>query len=197
MNAYIHFMFLSISLLVYLFVCLSFFFFLSVFLFFFLSFLSFLSFFLSCCLSTYLPNLAAVARRNPHWNLTIHAKNGADPGFSFRGGGRKRLYARTHITSAKFEVPFGRDPGPAGPGSSRFFYALYCYLSPIFKHSDTKWVIKNHSQSNFRGAPVAPPPLDPPLCYISPVRIYKRHLRYMACRLRLHEKWPSQLTACT
>ena len=46
---------------------------------------------------------------------------GADPGFSFGGGGggRKKLYARTHITSAKSEVPFGRDPGP--PGSSRVF----------------------------------------------------------------------------
>ena len=32
------------------------------------------------------------------------------------GGGRKILYARTHITSAKSEVPFGRDPGPlSGP----------------------------------------------------------------------------------
>ena len=29
------------------------------------------------------------------------------------GGGRKRLYARTHVTSAKSEVLFGRDPGPA------------------------------------------------------------------------------------
>ena len=39
---------------------------------------------------------------------------GADPGFSFKGGGgRKRLCARTHITSAKPEVLGG------GPGSSR------------------------------------------------------------------------------
>ena len=32
-----------------------------------------------------------------------------------RGGSRgaQRLYARTHITSAKSEVLFGRDPGPA------------------------------------------------------------------------------------
>ena len=40
-----------------------------------------------------------------------------------------------------------------------FFYALSCYLSLIFKHSDTKWEKKNHSQSNLGGggAPVAPP----------------------------------------
>ena len=37
-------------------------------------------------------------------------------------------------------------------------------MSPIFKHSDTKWVIKNHSRSNFRGARGACcAPLDPPL----------------------------------
>ena len=28
----------------------------------------------------------------------------------FNLGGRKRLYTRTHITSAKSEVPFGRSP---------------------------------------------------------------------------------------
>ena len=46
---------------------------------------------------------------------------GADPGFSFGGGGgRKRFCARTHITSARPEVPYGRAQGPRkGPGSSR------------------------------------------------------------------------------
>ena len=32
------------------------------------------------------------------------------------GGAKDYNYARTHITSAKSEVPFGRDPGPlSGP----------------------------------------------------------------------------------
>ena len=44
--------------------------------------------------------------------------------------------------------------GPLRPGSSarlralealRVFYALLCYLSLIFKHSDTKWDFKKHS----------------------------------------------------
>ena len=34
--------------------------------------------------------------------------------FIWGGGGAKDYIARTHITSAKSEVPFGRDPGP-GP----------------------------------------------------------------------------------
>ena len=36
-----------------------------------------------------------------------------------------------------------------------------CYLSPIFKHSDTKWDTKNlrkHSRSYFRGHAHAAPP---------------------------------------
>ena len=41
------------------------------------------------------------------------------------------------------------------------FDALSCYLSLIFKHSDTKWDKKTHSRSNLRGG--ARPPLDPPL----------------------------------
>ena len=57
------------------------------------------------------------------------------------GGEHKRLCAHTHITSRKHEVPYGRGPGlTLWPGSSRgVFDALSCYLSLIFKHSDTKW----------------------------------------------------------
>ena len=47
---------------------------------------------------------------------------------------------------------YGRGPGPTEG-------ALLCYLSLIFKHSDTKWATKHtHSRSNFRerGACCAP-----------------------------------------
>ena len=55
-------------------------------------------------------------------NKILVRTTGADPGFSWgRGGGgggagRKRLSARTHITSGKPEVPYGHDSGPF-PGS--------------------------------------------------------------------------------
>ena len=45
-----------------------------------------------------------------HWDY-LHAFSGADPGFSFRRA--QKNISQTHITSAKSEVPFGRDPGPA------------------------------------------------------------------------------------
>ena len=50
-----------------------------------------------------------------------------------------------------------------GPGSSRVFEALSCYLSLILKHSYTKWDTKQ-SRSNWGGGGLpAAPPLDPPL----------------------------------
>ena len=57
------------------------------------------------------------------------------------GGGRKRFCAGTHITSAKPNLPYtagsrGRLRALEALG---FFDALSCYLSLIFKHSDTKW----------------------------------------------------------
>ena len=56
----------------------------------------------------------------------------------FHLGGRKRLCARTHITSAE---PNSLSAGVPlkGPGSSGVVVdAFSCYLSLIFKHSDTK-----------------------------------------------------------
>ena len=41
------------------------------------------------------------------------------------------------------------------------FDALLCYMSQIFKHSDTKWDLKN-TVSNFRGARLLPPAPPPP-----------------------------------
>ena len=41
------------------------------------------------------------------------------------------------------------------------FYALSCYLNPIFKHSDTKWDAKN--------PPNVVEVLDALLCYLSPI----------------------------
>ena len=55
-----------------------------------------------------------------------------------------------HIVSGNLKVPYGWGPGlPKGPGSSLSFDALSCYLSHIFKHSDTK-CDKKHSQSTLR-----------------------------------------------
>ena len=50
---------------------------------------------------------------------------GADPGFSFRGGGGKRLCARMHIRSAKPNSLLARVQGPLkGPGNSRVILML-------------------------------------------------------------------------
>ena len=56
----------------------------------------------------------------------------------------------------KREVPYGR-------GTSRVLDALSCYLSLIFKHSDTKLDLKNIVDQNFEGARTCCAPLDPPL----------------------------------
>ena len=65
--------------------------------------------------------------------------------------------------SAKPEVPYGRGPALEALG---VFYALSCYLSLIFKHSDTIWdltKLKIVDQFFFGGgAPIAPP-LNPPM----------------------------------
>ena len=75
-------------------------------------------------------------------SIWISKKSGADPGFSFRGGGgRKRLCARTHITNA--------EPNSLSAGVRarlRDPEALGCNLSLIFKHSDKK-LDKKHSWS--------------------------------------------------
>ena len=61
------------------------------------------------------------------------------------GGVRKRLYVRPHIRALWV------------------FDALSCYLSLIFKHSDTKWDKKNSQSNFFWGARLLRPPLNPPL----------------------------------
>ena len=58
----------------------------------------------------------------------------------FIWGAKDCVCARTNIMSVKPEVPYGRGPGPEALG---FFDAPSCYLSLIFKHSDTKWDTTN------------------------------------------------------
>ena len=75
---------------------------------------------------------------------------GADPGFSWGGGGgRKILSTLMHITTVKPKVSCGRVPGPQNrPWKlSVFFNSLSCSLSLIFKHSDTKWDNKKPQQN--------------------------------------------------
>ena len=78
-----------------------------------------------------------------------------------KGGSRTFIQGGVKDYMCAPEVPYGRGPGPAfkrALESLGVFDALSCYLSLIFKHSDTKLDYKTHNQSNFRGcAPVAPP----------------------------------------
>ena len=63
---------------------------------------------------------------------------GADPGYSFRGGGggRKSLCAHTHNMSAKPEVLYGRGQGP---WKLLGVLMLSCaILALFFKHYNTK-----------------------------------------------------------
>ena len=92
----------------------------------------------------------------------------ANPGLSFRGGGRKRIWARAHCER--------EARSPLRPGSrarlglwklSGFLMLSRAIWALFFKHSDTKWEEKKtHSRSNFRGggAPIAPPLNPPPTC---------------------------------
>ena len=75
---------------------------------------------------------ATLVSQNLHNISVLEFGARADPGFSFKGE-RKGLCERRHITNAKIE---GRG---SGHGSSIGFSALSCYLSLIFKHSDTNW----------------------------------------------------------
>ena len=85
---------------------------------------------------------------------------GADPGFSLGGGGggwRMIMCAHAHHEREPRSPFYCRGPALG------FFDALSCYLSLLFKHSDTKWDKKEEKKSiNLKGAPVAPP-LNPPL----------------------------------
>ena len=79
--------------------------------------------------------------------------------FHWARGGGGDYYACTHITSAKPNVPYGRGPGPSHGGAHLFLFlcTLSCFLSLIFKHSDTKWDKTKQSRSNFKGVPAAFP----------------------------------------
>ena len=66
---------------------------------------------------------------------------GADQGFSFRGGAKDvsvQPYTR-HEREARSPLQSGGGGGGGGVD------ALSCYLSLIFKHSDTKWDTKKQS----------------------------------------------------
>ena len=67
-----------------------------------------------------MPCPSALLPQPADWNWGPQ-DSGADPGFSFRGGGggRKRFCARTHITSAEPNSLSAGVQGPlTGPGSS-------------------------------------------------------------------------------
>ena len=66
------------------------------------------------------------------------------------GGGRKRLCARAPITARNSKYLIRRKP--LGD-----FDALSCYLSLMFKHSDTKWDLKKYSRLYFRGSACCAP----------------------------------------
>ena len=88
------------------------------------------------------------------WGLSLQTRGGSRIFIGGGGGGANDLCAHTHIMNAKPRVPYNGGPLKLSAG----FDALSCYLSPIVKHSDTKW---EKRRSNFRGgggvAPIAPP----------------------------------------
>ena len=71
-------------------------------------------------------------------------KQGAEPGFSFGGGG-----GGVKIMCADARTSRARSPKSLTAGvqtalaALKVFDALSYYLSLIFKHSDTKWDLKN------------------------------------------------------
>ena len=91
------------------------------------------------------------------------SKSGADPGFSFRGGGGgAKDYVRAHTSRARIPKSItARVQGSLRAMEAlRVFYALLCYLSLMLKHSDTKWdkkYKKTVDQTLGGRAPDAPP----------------------------------------
>ena len=94
----------------------------------------------------------------------IHYMTGADPGFSWGGGGCNRLCALMYITNAKPKLPYG-----SGPALGVFWCSLVLsepyklFLSILIQNG-----INNHSWLNFSGGarllcPRLSPPLNPPL----------------------------------
>ena len=77
------------------------------------------------------------------------------------GGGGTKDYMRERTLRAR--NPKSLSAGIQGPALG-VFNALQCYLSPIFKHSDTKWVNKKITVDPILGgAHACCAPLDPPL----------------------------------
>ena len=76
----------------------------------------------------------------------MHA--GADPGFTFRGAKKILCTHAHHKRKAQSPLRQGSRALKRALEALRGFYALSCYLSIIFKHSDTKKK-KPHSQSDF------------------------------------------------
>ena len=93
--------------------------------------------------------------------LYAHYISGADPGFSFREGAKDYVCAHAHHErKAQSPLCLGSRVRFRALEALGGFDALSCYLSLICMHSDTKWDLKQHSQSNVRGGgggvPVVP-----------------------------------------
>ena len=107
--------------------------------------------------------------------------------FHLKGrGAQKDIFQHEHYKRGN-ELTFGGVQGPLkGPGSSGVILMLSRVIwALLFKHSDKRIGKKHtHSLSNFKGAPVAPPPLDPPLF----ITISDIHF--------LHNKWRKLVDSC-
>ena len=72
--------------------------------------------------------------------ISLEFKGGS--GISIGGGGGANNYVRVHDMTS---LLYGRGPGPCRLRALEAlggFYALPCYLSLIFKHSDTNGIQK-------------------------------------------------------
>ena len=84
------------------------------------------------------------------WYSSIHSEAGADPGFSSRGVGQKRLCACTHILRVKIEGPRGLGPALRALEALVFVCSLMLF-EPYFKHSDTKNIVNQFFFGRGRG----------------------------------------------
>ena len=120
--------------------------------------------------STHLRHASWMAAIPKGGNLlsNLSTSPGADPGFSFRGRGRKRLCYRTHITSAEptrgTETHFrqGSRTRLRGPGSSRVVLMLSRAIWALFLSILVKLDFKKIVWTKFRGGARLLRPLPPP-----------------------------------